>query len=112
MGNEIDLVEQQGQRLFPVEIKSADTLRSDFFKNLELFQKLSGARPEDCYLIYQGTENQDRSNGRVRGCRSFDRGVSAFCRLNGIENQPLAIFLLALLISILLHCETLKFLPK
>jgi len=70
-GNEIDLVVQQGQRLFPIEIKSADTLRSDFFKNLELFQKLSGTPADDCYLIYQGTENQDRSNGRVRGWRGL-----------------------------------------
>lgn len=66
-GNEIDLIVQQGQQLYPVEIKSADTLRPEFFKNLELFQKLSGTPPDDCYLIYQGAEHQDRSNGKVRG---------------------------------------------
>lgn len=70
-GNEIDLIVQQGQQLSPIEIKSADTLRPDFFKNLELFQKLSGTAPDDCYLIYQGTENQDRSNGKVRGWRGL-----------------------------------------
>lgn len=70
-GNEIDLLVSQGQRLYPLEIKSADTLRPDFFKNLELFQKLSGTAPDDCYLVYQGTENQDRTNGKVRNWQAL-----------------------------------------
>lgn len=70
-GNEIDLIVSDGMQLYPIEIKSADTLRNDFFKNLEMFQKLSGTTAENCYLVYQGTENQDRSNGKVRNWRSL-----------------------------------------
>lgn len=70
-GYEIDLVVREGVSLHPVEIKSADTLRPEFFKNLNLFQKISGTAPENCYLIYQGTENQNRDNAQVRSWRSL-----------------------------------------
>lgn len=65
-GYEVDLIVNQGATQYPVEIKSADTLRPEFFRNLELFQKVSGTPPTDSYLVYQGSENQDRSAGRVR----------------------------------------------
>lgn len=65
-GHEVDLVVKQGQRLYALEIKSADTLHADHFRNLALFQQLSGTSPENCYLIYAGSENQDRSSAHVR----------------------------------------------
>ncbi|MCS7035724.1 MAG: ATP-binding protein [Saprospiraceae bacterium] len=65
-GHEVDLLLKQGQRLYAFEIKAADTLHADYFRNLALFQQLSGASPEDCYLIYAGAENQERSVARVR----------------------------------------------
>jgi predicted AAA+ superfamily ATPase len=70
-GYEVDLIVHQGLRQYPIEIKSSDTIRSDFFKNLELFQKISGTPPDDCYLVYQGAENQDRHSGRVRNWRAL-----------------------------------------
>jgi hypothetical protein len=65
-GHEIDLLVEQGPQLFPMEIKSGQTLRSDFFKNIEFFQKIAGVAPEQSYLIYAGSENQDRLKGKVR----------------------------------------------
>lgn len=65
-GHEVDLVVKQGQRLYALEIKSADTLHADHFRNLALFQQLSGISPENCYLIYAGSENQYRSSAHVR----------------------------------------------
>ncbi|MCC6459762.1 MAG: ATP-binding protein [Saprospiraceae bacterium] len=66
-GNEIDLLVEQAGRLYPIEIKSSQTLKSDFFKNLEFFQKLSDTPPEQSYLVYAGTENQNRLRGFARG---------------------------------------------
>jgi uncharacterized protein len=65
-GYEIDLVVEQGGRIFPIEIKSGQTLRNDFFKNLELFQKISDTPPEQSFLIYAGDENQNRLRGYAR----------------------------------------------
>ena len=65
-GHEIDLLVEDGEKLYPMEIKSTQTLRSDFFKNLEFFQKLSDTPPEQSFLIYGGTENQNRLRGFVR----------------------------------------------
>jgi predicted AAA+ superfamily ATPase len=52
-GNEIDLVVEEGGRLLPVEIKSAETLNDSFFKNLKYFEKLTG---QQGLLIYGGTD--------------------------------------------------------
>jgi uncharacterized protein len=65
-GYEIDLVVEHGGRIYPIEIKSGQTLRNDFFKNLELFQKISDTPPEQSYLVYAGDENQNRLRGLAR----------------------------------------------
>ncbi len=70
-GYEVDLIVNQGLTQYPIEIKSADTVRPEFFRNLELFQKVSGTPPEHCYLVYQGAENQDRTAGRLRNWRDL-----------------------------------------
>lgn len=65
-GNEIDLLIEQANRIYPLEIKSSQTLKSEFFKNLAFFQKISGTPPEQSFLIYAGTENQIRQQGSAR----------------------------------------------
>lgn len=65
-GNEIDLVVEHGAKIYPFEIKSGQTLQPHFFKNLEFFQKISGTPPEQCFLVYGGSETQDRSKAKVR----------------------------------------------
>lgn len=65
-GREIDLLIDQGGRLFPFEIKSGETLREDWFKNLNFFQKLSGTPAERTYLIYGGSLRLDDERARIR----------------------------------------------
>jgi len=66
-GNEIDLLVEDGARLYPVEIKSGRTLHEDFFKNLRFFHKISGNPLEQGWVIYGGSEQQARSYGNVAG---------------------------------------------
>jgi uncharacterized protein len=66
-GHEIDILIEQGTKLYPIEVKASQTIKSEFFKNLAFFQSISGATPEDSYLVYGGNENQDRLAARVRG---------------------------------------------
>ena len=58
--HEIDLIIDNTSRAYPVEIKSAMTINSDFFKNLNYWLKISNQNKG--YLIYSGTEKQTRSN--------------------------------------------------
>jgi hypothetical protein len=65
-GHEIDLLIEHASRLFPIEIKSSQTLKTDFFKTLEFFQKISETPPEQSYLVYAGSENQSRLLAQAR----------------------------------------------
>ncbi len=64
-GNEVDLILDKGNKIFPVEIKASKTIHSTFFKGLDTFCKLSGTPPEQAYLVYGGRESQKRSKGNV-----------------------------------------------
>lgn len=67
-GREIDLLTEKNGQYTIAEIKSAATLNNSFFDNLSYFQKQldapGQARP---FLIYGGTERQERSAASVRG---------------------------------------------
>jgi uncharacterized protein len=61
LGHEIDLIIETGLSLYPVEIKSGQTVSSEYFKNLNFWKSLTGI--EMATIIYNGEETQKRSNG-------------------------------------------------
>lgn len=69
---EIDLLLEVGGRLIPIEIKSGRTINNHFFDGLKYFQPLSGALPQDSYLVYGGDEVQKRSIGNVLSWKNLD----------------------------------------
>lgn len=70
-GHEVDLLIERGGKLFPCEIKSAETVNDAFFKNINVFNNISDTPASQTYLIYGGSENQNRSKAQVRGWRSL-----------------------------------------
>lgn len=70
-GNEVDLLVDEGGKLFPIEIKSAQTFRPDFFKGVHFFNKISGNAPRQGYVVYGGVENMDGEQGNIRNWRSL-----------------------------------------
>jgi predicted AAA+ superfamily ATPase len=80
-GNEIDLLIDKGE-LYPVEIKSGETINSDFFKGLEYWTKISGELPDKNVLIYGGTNEQIRNNGKIFGWNLIRKWLDQFI-LNG-----------------------------
>ena len=54
--NEIDLILEHGQNVIPVEIKSGQTINSDFFKGLEYWRKLIAMPKSQAVLIYGGDQ--------------------------------------------------------
>ncbi|MBU6340180.1 MAG: DUF4143 domain-containing protein, partial [Bacteroidetes bacterium] len=69
-GNEIDLLVDEGGKLYPIEIKSAQTYQSAFYKGIRYFNELSQNDPNLSYLIYGGTQNLAGESGNI--C-SWDR---------------------------------------
>jgi predicted AAA+ superfamily ATPase len=62
-GNEIDILIENGLKITAIEVKSAKTIHSDFFKNLKQFKKIN---PDvSSILVYGGNEFQKRSDGTV-----------------------------------------------
>jgi len=61
VGNEIDLLIEDNNRLFPIEIKSGSTIQPAFFKGISYWEKLSGV--QGGAVIYGGDGRQERSNG-------------------------------------------------
>ena len=64
-GNEIDCIVEKGEKLIPVEIKSGQTINTDFFKGLDYWNSLSGFNSKDSVIVYAGNREQSRDRGRV-----------------------------------------------
>lgn len=60
-GNEIDLIIDKGNALYPVEIKAGQTVTSAYFKGINFWNKLTGFNGGT--VIYAGDATQKRSNG-------------------------------------------------
>ena len=61
-GIEIDVLIDMGNYLLSVEIKSSQTIAGDFFKNLKIWQEVSGNTKIASALIYGGTDQFKRNN--------------------------------------------------
>lgn len=73
VGLEVDLIIDKGQTLLPVEIKSGQTIATDFFKSLDKWSGLAGDMAEQPCLVYGGKENQSRGKYKVLSWRDIDR---------------------------------------
>ena len=74
-GHEIDLLIQSAKDLLTVEIKSGQTVSSEFFAGLEYYSRLSGKQLPS-YVIYGGGQKQRRSSGTVMSWRDWPGGMS------------------------------------
>lgn len=63
-GHEIDCIIDEGLRLIPIEIKSGQTIQSNFFDNFAKWNELSTTEG-NAYLVYGGNEKQTRTIANV-----------------------------------------------
>ena len=61
-GHEIDLLIDSGKDLLPIEIKSGQTIASDWSDGLDFYRKLSGNPSAPATLIYGGDASQTRKD--------------------------------------------------
>jgi uncharacterized protein len=64
-GHEIDVVIDQGATLVPVEIKSGETVTSDFFAGLTYFRNLAGDAHAPAALLYAGDRSFEQHGVKV-----------------------------------------------
>lgn len=64
-GHEIDCIINDSGHTKAVEIKFGKTVISDFFKNLNYWNKITLQPFGRNYIVYGGYENQTRSNGKI-----------------------------------------------
>lgn len=63
---EIDcVVEHDSLTIKPIEIKSGETISTDFFRGLDAWREISSVQSEHGYVIYGGSKSQDRQKGMV-----------------------------------------------
>lgn len=72
-GNEVDCIVEQGLSLIPIEIKSNCTITSKFFEGINYWKKLAQSEQAEGFIIYAGTETQQRSTGTVVSWQQIDR---------------------------------------
>lgn len=65
IGLEIDIIVEKNNKLVAIEVKSGQTLNSDFFTNLSKFSTLADKSLSDAFLVYGGSQNQKRDIGNV-----------------------------------------------
>lgn len=68
-GHEVDLIVEDGETLFPVEIKSGQTVNGSMFDGLDYWRKLSGV--ENGMLCYGGNASYIRNGIDVRAWDSI-----------------------------------------
>jgi len=68
----VDCILEHGNRLVPVEIKSSETISSDFFSGLIKWNQLTGNDPSNGYVVYGGQEKQVRAQGIALSWRQLN----------------------------------------
>ena len=70
-GNEVDLICDHGLHMTLIEIKSGQTVSSDFFKGLSFFSKLS-ENIRNAAIVYGGDETYERQGTKITTWRHIE----------------------------------------
>lgn len=64
-GHEVDLLLEQGNRIYAIEIKSGRTFRPEFLAGLNYYQRLAGELEVVSWVVYGGDARQERKGAVV-----------------------------------------------
>ena len=71
-GHEIDCLLEYGEKIIPVEIKSALTINQHFFDPLIAWKTVAEHENKSAFVAYAGEENYTRKHAMVVGWNSLD----------------------------------------
>jgi len=72
-GNEVDLIYNISHKMLPIEIKSGQTITSDYFRGLKRFSRLFPELPYGQLVIYAGEMIQERTGVKIITIDRFSR---------------------------------------
>jgi len=78
---EIDCIIEENLNLYPIEIKSGETIAKDYFNGLQEWNKISNTNPNNNFLIYGGELKQERSVGNIMGWKNIGNFVENIKKL-------------------------------
>lgn len=64
-GNEIDILVDKSGTLIPIEVKSGQTINTEFFSGLKKYSLMAGNEVKSSALVYGGIQSQTRENTSV-----------------------------------------------
>ncbi|MBI1184082.1 DUF4143 domain-containing protein [bacterium] len=64
-GKEIDLVLEHNNETYAIEIKSGRTFSLSYFKNLKTWLEISGSKPENNAVVYNGEHSMNTRSGAL-----------------------------------------------
>jgi predicted AAA+ superfamily ATPase len=64
---EVDCLIDSGSKIIPIEIKASQTISTDFFDSIGLWNEFTKMSPKNSYAVYGGTRNQTRDFGSIVG---------------------------------------------
>ncbi|MFH1876606.1 MAG: ATP-binding protein [Candidatus Omnitrophota bacterium] len=73
VGNEVDILLENGASVKPVEIKLGKTINDDYFRGLRYYQKINKKNTVRPSLIYGGTEDQRRGVFDIVSYRNVEK---------------------------------------
>jgi predicted AAA+ superfamily ATPase len=73
---EVDCIVDRGDSLFPIEIKSSETISSSFFSAISEWNAIAQTPPERSTIIYGGNTDQTRSQGKILSWQNMTQLVS------------------------------------
>ena len=72
-GNEVDVVAEVGEQLFPIEIKSGKTITGDYFSALKKWQGIAGTVTGPARLVYGGDDSQERTATSISAWKDISK---------------------------------------
>lgn len=64
--NEIDCIQEEGNKLIITEIKSSSTINESFFKAFKYFEQIETQKQKQYKIIYAGSMTQNRTNCEIK----------------------------------------------
>jgi len=80
VGNEVDMILDYGNALYSVEVKSAETISTDFLKGLNYYKKLAEEKNSKRFIVYAGAKSYEMSGIQIFSYKDID---SLFDIING-----------------------------
>lgn len=73
IGNEIDILEEQGNKIVPIEVKSGQTITKNSFDYLLKWQTISGIDSGQSCVVYGGDESFRREGVEIVSWKNLDK---------------------------------------